>query len=154
MSIAVDQLRRAVVARLVGVGELAEAPEVYETFRVPGKSPVHLEFVVGTPSHQWDQVHEGRQQPARGTLANTEVRVLFSYQLQPHDQRDSGDEASRLADTIRARLLERPTGGELAPAWPGELKIYWSGTTRTLGREATWLYLEVTFLCTHVVSLS
>lgn len=151
--VTVDELRRRIAARVLGVDGLTEAPEHYAFFRAAGKSPVHLEVCVGTPNTRWEQGHDGRQRPERGTVTTTEIHVVVSYQLAAHDQRDSGDAALQLEAAIRARLCARDEGSELAPAWPVDLSIFWGTSTREAGREAGWLYLDSTFGVMHQLPL-
>lgn len=149
----VDQLRQQILDRVLGVGDLTAAGEDWAWWRVPGKSPVHREVCVGTPDSRWERALDGRQRPDRGTVAVTEVHVAVSCQLASHDQRATSDDALQLEAAIRARLLAREAGSELAPAWPAGLSIFWTGSKREAGREAGWLYLDSTFEVTHPLPL-
>lgn len=152
--VSVDDLRRRVAVRVLGIADLTEAPEHHAFFRASGKSPVHLEFCVGTPDSRWEQSQDGRQRPERGTIATTEIHVVVSYQLAAHDQRDSGDAALQVEAAVRNRLCARDPGSELAPAWPVDLSIFWISSSRAAGAEVGWLYLESIFAVAHLLPLS
>lgn len=129
-------VRQQIAAHLAtGYGLTRECPEPVPFMRVPGRSPVHLEFGVDVSASA---------PSARSTQTNSAVTVLIAYQLPPKD-RVAGYDAMLVADGVvrDAMLLSAWSNG------PRLAEIYWTGTTRPSGIDG-WIWIEQTYRALHL----
>lgn len=142
----VAEVLTAVSERAVGASaDLKQSLEIYEHFRAPTRSPVHLEVVVGVPV---TTTGADRQKPSVGTLATTEVRVVLAFQVGSKERSTNFSAALQMEDTIRKALLER------SATWPGTngLSLTHQTTMRDPG-PVGWVFIEQTYSCLHHLSL-
>lgn len=141
-AISVADLRTAWYARVLGAySGLRESLEPYEFIRNAAHSPVHLEYAIGIPS----TAHaEGRQKPAEGSIASSEVRVLFAWQLSPADS---------YADLLNAeRDIRNYLKVSTAAVWPIDFNVVWIRSDRSAGLQG-WIWSESVFQVLHLLPL-
>lgn len=143
----IAEIRQRLANRVKGASpELRESVEPYEFFRAPGRSPIHLEYVVGIPSTK--ELGSNRQKTSEGTLSETDCRVLVSYQLRPKDRLTSYDEMLAVEKNIRDRLLATDE------IYPKDYVVRWVSSIRSAGPADGWVYTESSFQIIHLLSLT
>ena len=150
-----SQVRRDFAERIGAMSGWTVSPEPYsqhDVGAVPNSQPAttaHLSFSVGIPESVPSDgtVFGGRQKPATGVYAQSEVRVRFFARHMPRDEGASEDVA---LDAESALVVQIMSSG-----WPTTaLQIVWIGSERELVETGEWFVVEARFQVRHRIALS
>ena len=133
-------------ARLAGIPEWVESPNIFEVFGELPSSVKHKCFAVGVPATQ--DTHEYRSNPRMGLLAVTTLGVRWSWQLSPKDL-----QASYLLGLAGELELIRSLLAQESGVWPTDLKFLLQTATRIVTSDGEWMIGTILFHVRHTITL-
>lgn len=134
---AVSAVRAQIAARLLALGVLLhESAEPIEMIRASTRSPMHLEFAVGTDTETFG---------ARGAQSRTAIQVVIPYHLESKDRIDGDTGYNAMLDVervvvagLRATQWATPRLASLTPI-----------TSRREPGIDGWIWLVITTTALH-----